>query len=384
MIAILRPLPSIILLLAMAPQAFSQSEAEPRARDLGIAPGILPTGPLNAITDVDGVHVGHVTILEGGHARTGVTAILPHTGNIFLEKVPAGLAVGNGFGKLMGSTQIRELGEIETPIVLTNTLSVPEAASGVIEWTLRLRGNEDVRSVNAVVGETNDGFLNDIRARIVRPEHAIQAIEAAEAGPVAEGNVGAGTGTIAFGWKGGIGTSSRRLPEALGGYTVGVLVQSNYGGVLTIDGVPVGQELGQFYLRQHVENDSGDGSIIIVIATDAPLSDRNLERLASRSFLGLARTGSPMTNGSGDYAIAFSTAEEVRRTPERRSGPATLTELPNDRTSPLFQAVVEATEEAIYNSMLRATTMQGHRGTIEAVPVQEVVRLMKLYGRPGG
>jgi D-aminopeptidase len=379
----LRPFLSIILVIAMAPQAFSQSEAQPRARDLGIAPGILLPGPLNAITDVDGVHVGHVTIVEGEHVRTGVTAILPHTGNIFADKVPAGLAVGNGFGKLMGGTQIMELGEIETPIVLTNTLSVPEAASGVIEWTLRLRGNEDVRSVNAVVGETNDGFLNDIRARMVRPGHVIQAIEAAEAGPVAEGSVGAGTGTIAFGWKGGIGTSSRRLPEALGGYTVGVLVQSNYGGVLTIDGVPVGQELGQYYLRQHVENDSGDGSILIVIATDAPLSDRNLERLASRAFLGLARTGSPMTNGSGDYAIAFSTAEEVRRTPERRSGPATITELPNDRTSPLFQAVVEATEEAIYNSMLRAGTMRGHRGTIEAVPVEEVVRLLKLYGRPG-
>lgn len=374
------PLLALLLTLLVVPPSHSWTAADPpRARDLGISPGILPTGPLNAITDVEGVRVGHVTIVEGDEVRTGVTAILPHPGNVFQDKVPAAIAVGNGFGKLAGSTQVKELGEIETPVLLTNTLSVPEVMAGTIEWSLRQPGNEEVRSVNAVVGETNDGFLNDIRRRAVRPEHAIEAIERAASGAVVEGNVGAGTGTIAFGWKGGIGTSSRRLPDALGGYTVGVLVQSNYGGVLTVDGVPVGQELGQYFLRRFVDDSSADGSIMIVIATDAPLSDRNLERLAIRSFLGLARTGSPMTNGSGDYAIAFSTHPDVRRTPERRSAAATVTELPNDLTSPLFQAVVEATEEAIYNSMSAAETMTGHRGTIEALPLDDLRRLLEAY-----
>jgi D-aminopeptidase len=368
-------LPVMLVLLLSGPVA--NDDSRPRARDAGIAPGILSPGPLNGITDVPGVHVGHVTLDDGAATRTGVTVVLPHTGNVFQDRVPAAISVGNGFGKLMGITQVRELGEIETPIVLTNTLSVPEAAAGLVDWTLRQPDNEQVRSVNAVVGETNDGFLNDIRARAVRPEHVAEAIEAATSGPVPEGSVGAGTGTIAFGWKGGIGTSSRLLPAQVGGYTVGVLVQTNYGGVLDILGVPVGRQLGRYFMREVVDRGDADGSIMIVIATDAPLSDRNLERLAARAFLAVGRTGSPMTNGSGDYAIAFSTAESVRRTPDRRRDQAGVVELPNDRMSPLFQAVVEATEEAIYNSMFRAETMAGHRGTIEALPLDRVLEMMK-------
>ena len=349
--------------------------ARPRAREAGIEIGILPPGPLNAITDVAGVRVGHVTLIEGERVRTGVTAILPHGGNLYQDKVPAGFAVANGYGKFMGSTQIEELGEIETPILLTNTLSVPEAAAGIVEWTLRQPGNEQARSVNAVVGETNDGFLNDIRARRVRSGDALAAIAAAREGAVEEGAIGAGTGTVAFGWKGGIGTSSRRLPASLGGYTLGVLVQTNYGGVLSVAGVPVGQALGQHYLRDELQSASGDGSVIIVIATDAPLSDRNLERLARRAFLGVARTGSPITNGSGDYAVAFSTHSGVRRTAQRRAAAGSVEELPNDRVSPLFQAAVEAAEEAVINSLFAADAMAGHSGRIEALPVEEVVRL---------
>ena len=351
------------------------ADDRPRAREAGIAFGILQPGPLNAITDVAGVKVGHVTIVEGSAIRTGVTAVLPHGGNLYQDKVPGGFAVGNGFGKFMGSTQVTELGEIETPILLTNTLNVSEAAAGAIEWTLRQPGNGEARSVNAVVGETNDGFLNDIRARRVRPADAVAAIETARDGAVQEGSVGAGTGTIAFGWKGGIGTSSRRLPANLGGWTIGVLVQTNYGGILTVDGVPVGKALGKYFLKDALSGGSADGSVIIVIATDAPLSDRNLERLARRAFLGIARTGSPMTNGSGDYAIAFSTGPDVRRTPERRDSAAAVVELANDLMSPLFQAVVEATEEAVVNSMFAATPMDGHNGRIEALPVDEVVKL---------
>ncbi len=332
-----------------------------RVRELGITPGILPVGKWNAITDVQGVKVGHVTLIEGEDVRTGVTAILPHDGNIFQDKVPAGIVVGNGFGKLMGFTQVEELGEIETPIVLTNTLAVPRAAEASIDWTLTQKGNEEVRSVNPVVGETNDGVLNNIRKMAVTKEHVIQAIDVAASGPVAEGCVGAGTGTICFGWKGGIGTSSRLLPEKLGGYTVGVLVQTNFGGVLQIDGIPVGKKLGQYYLKEDLENDSADGSIMIILATDAPLSDRNLKRLAKRALAGLARTGASMSNGSGDYVIAFSTAEEVRRTAERRSKVWAYPELPNDLMSPLFQAAIEATEEAIYNSLCMAETMIGYR-----------------------
>ncbi|MGZ8286236.1 MAG: DmpA family aminopeptidase [Allosphingosinicella sp.] len=367
-----------LLLITGAPAA-----DRPRAREAGVEIGILAPGPLNAITDVAGVTVGHRTIVEGTTIRTGVTAILPHSGNLYRDKVPAGFAVANGYGKFMGSTQIEELGEIEAPILLTNTLSVPEAAAAGIEWTLRQPGNEQVRSVNAVVGETNDGGLNDIRARRVTAKDGLAAIAAARTGPVAEGLVGAGTGTIAFGWKGGIGTSSRRLPEKLGGWTVGVLVQSNYGGVLSVGGMPVGQKLGQYFLKDELSSGAGDGSVIVVIATDAPLSDRNLERLARRAFLGIARTGSPITNGSGDYAVAFSTHEGVRRTPARRGGVGEVADLPNDAVSPLFQAVVEATEEAVLNSLFKAETMEANGARIEALPV---ARVMELYrsaaGRP--
>jgi D-aminopeptidase len=366
-----------LLFAVTTPPTPANAEHRPRARDAGITFGILPTGPLNAITDVAGVRVGQVTIVEGTNIRTGVTAILPHGGNLYQDKVPAGFSVGNAYGKFMGSTQVEELGEIETPIVLTNTLNVPEAAAGVIEWTLKQPGNAEVRSVNAIVGETNDGTLNDIRARRVRPADAVAAIEQAREGAVTEGAVGAGTGTIAFGWKGGIGTSSRKLPAKLGGWTVGVLVQTNYGGVLQVAGVPVGQALGKYFLKDELSTASGDGSCIVVVATDAPLSDRNLERLAHRGLLGIVRTGSPMTNGSGEYAVAFSTNLDVRRTPERRSQPSPIVDLPNDRISPLFEAAVEAAEEAAINSMFAATPMDGNGRHIDALPVDEVVKLYK-------
>jgi len=346
-----------------------------RAREWGIAPGVLTTGNWNAITDVDGVKVGHVTLIEGENIRTGVTAILPHGGNVFQEKVPAGIVVGNGFGKLMGSTQVDELGEIETPIVLTNTLSVPVGAEALIEWMLHQDGNEDVRSVNPVVGETNDGWLNDIRARAVKKESVLDALNVAESGSVKEGCVGAGVGTVCFGWKGGIGTSSRVLPKSLGGYTVGALVQSNFGGVLQMDGILVGKELGQYYLKNELD-ESADGSVMIVIATDAPLSDRNLKRLAKRGLAGLARTGASMSSGSGDYVIAFSTDEDVRRTLERRSKVWVYPEVPNEMMSPLFEAGIEATEEAIYNSLCMAETMTGYRGRIvNALPIDEISKL---------
>jgi D-aminopeptidase len=334
-----------------------------RVRELGITPGILPVGKWNAITDVSGVKVGHVTLIEEEDVRTGVTAIFPHVGNLFQEKVPAGIAVGNGFGKPTGFTQVNELGEIETPIILTNTLAVPRAAESIIDWTLAQKGNENVRSVNPVVGETNDRVLNNIRKMAVLKEHVSQAIDSASSGPVAEGCVGAGTGTVCFGWKGGMGTSSRLLPPLgkLGGYRVGALVQTNFGGVLQMDGIPVGKKLGQYYLKDVLDNDSADGSIMIVIATDAPLSDRNLKRLAKRGLTGLARTGASMSNGSGDYVIAFSTAEEVRRTAERRNKVWAYPEVPNDLMSPLFQAAIEVTEEAIYNSLCMAETMIGYR-----------------------
>lgn len=373
----MRVLALLCLVLAFAETMHAQPAERPRAREAGIAPGILPTGLHNAITDVADVRVGHVTLIIGDSIRTGATAILPHGGNLYQDKVPAGVVVGNGYGKLMGVTQIRELGEIETPLVLTNTLAVPTAAQAVIDWTLQRGGNERVRSVNAVIGETNDGYLNDIRARALQPEHVFHALAVADTGVVAEGNVGAGMGTITFGWKGGIGTSSRRLPASLGGYTVGVLVQTNYGGVLQILGVPVGQQLEQYYLRNALDRGDADGSIMIVVATDAPLSDRNLTRLARRALLGLARTGTPMTNGSGDYVLAFSTAESVRRTPARRRAVTAYAEVPNGGMSPLFQATAEATEEAIYNALFRATTVAGHRGTIEALPLDRVLPLLQ-------
>ncbi|MEZ5757529.1 MAG: P1 family peptidase [Emcibacteraceae bacterium] len=358
-----------------------------RARDIGIKPGILKTGKYNAITDVKGVLVGQVTLDKGKTIRTGATAILPHGGNIYQDKVPAAAVIGNGFGKMMGYTQIHELGEIETPIVLTNTLNVPRAADAILDWTLPQPGNEAVRSVNAIVGETNDSGLNDIRGRHLTADIIIKAIENAKSGPVEEGDVGAGKGTIAFGWKGGIGTSSRILPEKLGGYTVGVLIQSNFGGILKMDGVPVGEELNQYYLQDYVDSDAADGSIMMIVATDAPLSDRNLKRLGERALTGLARTGSSMTNGSGDYVISFSTAESVRRTEERRNNNALVETIPNDNVSPLFQAVAEATEEAIYNSLLMARTVSsedartGKMRTVQELPVDKVREILKKYGR---
>ena len=336
--------------------------------------------PVNAITDVDGVRVGHVTLVEGSGIRTGVTVVLPHGGNLFQNKVPAGFAVGNGFGKFAGAKQVEELGEIETPIVLTNTLSVAEGIAGLVEWTLQLAGSEQVHSVNAVV-ETNDGFLNDIRARRVTKADVIAAIQMASAGPVADGCIGAGTGTRAFDWKGGIGTSSRILPKSMGGYTVGVLVQTNYSGVLKVVGAPVGQELGRYYLREAEQAYQSGGSIIVIIATDAPLSDRNLRRLARRAFIGIGNTGSSMSNGSGDYALAFATAEAVRRTPDRRGGATIIEDLPNDKISPLFQAVAEATEEAVYNAMLQATSTTGvddHR--LEALPLDRLKEILARHG----
>lgn len=362
-----------------------------RARDIGLVAGVLKPGRLNAITDVGDVRVGQVTLVEGDDVRTGVTVVLPHDGNLFQDKVPAGLVVANGFGKLMGLSQIVELGEIETPIALTNTLAVPRAAEALIDWTLEQPGNEQVRSVNAVVGETNDGTLNDIRRRGVTVGHVREALAAARGGPVEEGCVGAGTGTVAFGWKGGIGTSSRVLPKKLGGWTVGALVQTNYGGVLAMGGAPVGRELGRYHLKEFVEDKSADGSIMMVVATDAPLSDRNLTRLAKRAVAGLARTGSTFSNGSGDYAIAFSTSDAVRRTPERRAGAAQVTDLSNDAVSPLFAAAAEATEEAIYNSLLMATTTRsidrptGKAVVIDALDVAAVRRILEKHGlvRPG-
>jgi D-aminopeptidase len=375
----LRPALLAILLLMTGTAATAQQR--PRAREAGITFGILAPGPLNAITDVAGVKVGQVTLVEGANIRTGVTAVVPHGGNLYQDKVPAGFAVGNAYGKFMGSTQVKELGEIETPILLTNTLNVPEAAAGIIQWTLGRPGPEEVRSVNAVVGETNDGYLNDIRGRHVTPAYAVAAIGAAHDGPVQEGAVGAGAGTIAFDWKGGIGTSSRRLPSSLGGWTVGVLVQANFGGVLQVAGVPVGEALGRYYLKDELARANADGSVIVVLATDAPLSDRNLERLARRAFLGIARTGSPMTNGSGDYAIAFSTSPDVRRTPERRARPSPIVDLPNEQMSPLFEAAVEATEEAVINSLFAATPTDGNGHHVDALPVDAVVKLYRRARR---
>ena len=348
---------------------------ERRPRDYGIVPGIYSPGRRNAITDVAGVCVGHVTLCEGEDVRTGVTAIVPHPGNVYQERVPAGLAVGNGFGKLAGATQLQELGELETPILLTNTLAVPEACRSLISWTLQQPGNDMVRSVNPIAGETNDGYLNAIQRPSVTVEHGLQALAAAGGGAVAEGSVGAGTGNVCFGWKGGIGSSSRKLPRDFGAYTLGVLVQSNFGGQLHIAGIPMDS------LRPPAPT-AGEGSIMIIVATDAPLSDRNLRRLAWRSFAGMARTGSSLANGSGDYAIAFSTADTVRRTPARRRQVSRVTELPNELTSPLFQAVIEATEEAILNSLWAARTMKGTRDrTVFALPQDQVLSLLRRHGR---
>ncbi len=370
----------LLLLLTIEIVAFAAAtasqERRPRARDLGLAPGVFDPGPLNAITDVAGVRVGHVTLVTGDSVRTGVTAIVPHGGNLFQDKVAGAVFVGNAFGKLAGSTQVEELGTIETPIVLTNTLSVGAVVEGVAAWTLQQAGNEQVRSVNALVGETNDGGLNDIRGLHVRPNHAIEAIKAARDGAVPEGSVGAGTGTQAFGWKGGIGTSSRVLRDR-GGYSVGVLVQSNFGGVLTMGGAPVGKDLGRYAFAPGRDGDA-DGSCMIVVATDAPIDARDLERLAARALFGLARAGSSYSNGSGDFAIAFTTSTEMRST-FGDAKPRTRTMLSPDAMSPLFQAALEATEEAVYNSLLQATTVESRYGKAEQIPIDRVRDILRKY-----
>jgi len=360
----------------------TQSSQRPRAREIGITIGVLPPGPLNAITDVAGVRVGHQTIIEGETIRTGVTAVLPHPGNVFQEKVPAAVVVGNGFGKLVGSTQVEELGTLETPIVLTNTLSAFAAADALVAYTLNLEGNEDVASVNPVVGETNDAYLNDIRAQGVRREDVLAALSAADGGPVTEGSVGAGTGTRCLGWKGGIGTASRRLPQSRGGYTVGVLGQTNFGGILTVSGAPVGRALGRYYLQDVAEGREPEGgSCVLVVATDAPLEARQLKRLAKRALLGLGAVGSPMTHGSGDYVIAFSTAETVRMPHRLADRTQARTVLRDEGLSPLFQATREAAEEAILNSLLKATTVTGFRGhRCEAIPVDRLIEICRRFG----
>ena len=356
------------------------AQTNKRAADLGIRIGVMTPGKLNAITDISGVKVGHTTLVKADSIRTGVTAILPHNGNLFQQKVPAAIYVGNGFGKLAGTTQVKELGNIETPIVLTNTLSVATAMNAVASYTLSQKGNENVQSVNAVVGETNDGYLNDIRGRHVTEVDVLNAINNAISGSVAEGNTGAGTGTVCFGFKGGIGTASRVLPKKLGGYTVGVLVQTNFGGVLTVDGVPVGEELNKYYLSEQL-NDKADGSCMIVVATDAPLDVRNLERLAKRAFMGLAKTGGIAHNGSGDYVIAFSTDSTIRIP---FNAPPLLKQnvLSNDAVSPLFMAAIEATEEAIINSLIAAETMKGKNGrSVEELPEDKLKEFLKKYNR---
>ena len=367
----------LALLITVSVNLMAQGK---RAKDFGIHIGVMQPGKLNAITDITGVRVGHVTLIKADSIRTGVTAILPHSGNLFQQKVPAAIYVGNGFGKLTGTTQVKELGNIETPIVLTNTLSVSTAMNAVVSYTLQQKGNENVQSVNAVVGETNDGFLNDIRGRHVAESDVLKAITNATAGKVDEGNVGAGTGTICFGFKGGIGTASRVLPKKLGGYTVGVLVQTNFGGVLTIDGVPVGEELKKYYLSGQLD-EKADGSCMIVVATDAPLDTRNLERLAKRAFMGLAKTGGIAHNGSGDYVIAFSTDSSLR-VPFNSPNLLQQAVLSNDAVSPLFMAAIEATEEAIINSLLAAETTKGKNGrTIEALPKDQLKEILKKYNR---
>jgi D-aminopeptidase len=374
------------VLLITGSVLFAQTESRPRVRDLGVQVGVLPPGPRNAITDVAGVKVGQTTLIRGDNIRTGVTAILPHGGNLYKERVPGAVFLGNAYGKLAGSTQVNEMGEIETPILLTSTDSVPRVADAVITYMFNLKGNENVLSVNPLVGETNDGYLSDIRSRPILPEDVLTAIGNATGGAVEEGVVGAGTGTVAFGWKGGIGTSSRRLPISLGAYTVGVLVQTNFGGNLIIAGAPVGNQLGNFYPKISSEENkapgngpqTADGSCMIIVATDAPLEHRNLSRLAARAMMGLARTGSGESNGSGDYVIAFSSSPDVRIDPtEPVYRPKEL--LSNESMSPLFEAVIEATEEAIYNSMFRAHDVTGNGHTVKALPLQETINLLKKY-----
>jgi D-aminopeptidase len=381
----------VMLGLIIAPLALG-SQPRVRARALGVAPGVFQPGTNNAITDVAGVRVGHATVIVADSVRTGITAILAHDQNAYFERVPAAVHVGNAFGKLVGTTQVRELGELETPILLTCTLCVWKAADAMVEWMLQKPEMREVRSLNPVVGETNDGGLNAIRSRPITAAHVRQALEGASGGPVAEGAVGAGAGTVAFGWKGGIGTSSRVLPASLGGYTVGVLVQSNFGGVLQVMGAPVGKELGRYaYQNAGPRGDSppneerGDGSIMMIVATDAPLSAQNLDRLAARALLGMGRTGSSASNGSGDYVVAFSTAVSVRRRLSRPGEAApkpsrTVDDLTNDAISPLFQAAIEATEEAIYNSMFMAESVTSNGRTVDALPLDRVREILAKYG----
>lgn len=372
---------AFIVLFLLSASVISFSQEKNKLRRHGIHIGVMTPGPFNSITDVQGVRVGHTTLIKGDSIRTGVTTIIPHEGNIFQQKVPAAIYVGNGFGKLAGSTQVNELGNIETPIVLTNTLNVPVAMDAIIEYTIKLPGNENIQSVNAVVGETNDGFLNDIRGRHVKKEDILQALNNATGGSIEEGVVGAGTGTVCFGYKGGIGTASRKLPEKLGGYTIGVLVQTNFGGVLQIDGVPVGEELGKFSFSNELLNNV-DGSCMIIIATDAPLDHRNLLRLAKRAMLGLGKTGGIASNGSGDYVVAFSTAKDLRVPHSSATTVYTNSLLLNDEMSPLFMATIEATEEAIISSLFSAKTTKGIRGRIvEALPVDKVLTILKKYNR---
>jgi len=384
---------SLALFLLFTNSFLGQFPSRPRARDVGLSIGVLPAGPLNAITDVAGVTVGHTTLIRGDNLRSGVTAILPHSGNLFREKVPGAVFIGNAFGKLAGSTQVEELGEIETPILLTCTVCVPRVADAVIDYMFSLPGNEDLQSVNPLVGETNDGYLSDIRSRPITREDVFAAIRSAKTGPVEEGSVGAGTGTVAFGFKGGIGTSSRKLPATVGGYMLGVLVQTNFGGVLTIAGAPVGKELGRYYLHDEIEGktpstprgarrrvpDRADGSCMIVVATDAPLDARNLKRLAARAIMGMARAGSSGSDGSGDYVIAFSTASDLRVRPGDSTRARQVTVLGNQAMSPLFEAAIEATEEAIINSLFKATTVTGRGHTVEALPLDQTMKILREY-----
>jgi D-aminopeptidase len=380
----------VCLAVVSVADALGAQEPRARARALGVAPGIFTPGSQNAITDVAGVLVGQSTVIGGDSVHTGVTAILPHSGNMFFDRVPAAVFVGNAFGKLVGATQLKELGELETPILLTCTLCVWRAADALTVELLSMPGMENVRSINPVVGETNDGTLNAIRSRPISPADVHHALASANGGPVAEGSVGAGAGTIAFEWKGGIGTSSRVLPATLGGWTIGVLVQTNFGGVFQVMGAPVGRELGKYAYRNDVESgrgDRGDGSVMIVVATDAPLSDRNLERLAARAMMGIARTGSSASNGSGDYVIAFSTADAVRRrlsapggrSQDRKPALRSSEEVSNDDMSPLFEAVIESTEEAVYNSMFMATSVTSNGRTVEAIPLDRVREILARY-----
>jgi len=367
-----------LILIMITLQGFSQNK---RLRDYGVEIGVLQTGALNAITDVSGVTVGHETVINGDSIRSGVTAILPHGENLYQLKVPAAIYIGNGYGKLAGYSQVKELGNIETPIILTNTLSVPAASEALISYTLDQPENAEVRSVNSVVGETNDGWLNDIRGRHINQKHVLNAIKNADKGLVKEGNIGAGTGTVCFGYKGGIGTASRVIPQSLGGYTLGVLVQTNFGGVLEINGVPIAKELNKYPYRDKILNDA-DGSCMMVVITDAPLGSRNLERLAKRAMMGLAKTGGIASNGSGDYVIALSTAKDNLIANSSESLFNKKRELRNEEISPLFLATIEATEEAILNSLFAAETMIGRDGhTIEALPIEEVIRIMKRYNK---